>query len=254
MKTGGSESPVAVIILAAGKGTRMKSEKAKVLHSVAGRPMILYVVDTAARIAGKDVVVVTGTQSESVKDVVSSHARVSFVYQERQLGTGHAASCALPALKDHIEHVVVLCGDVPLITPETLNGLIDMHIGSQLDVTILGARLENPGGYGRLKINADGAVERIVEEADATEAEKSINTVNTGIYCVARNFLEYALKQINTNNAQAEMYLTDIVGIAADSGKSIGLMLCRDNNEMHGINNFDDLEKVETIIYGNEKP
>ncbi|MBS3809048.1 MAG: NTP transferase domain-containing protein [Desulfobacterales bacterium] len=232
----------------------MKSEKAKVLHSVAGRPMILYVVETAARIAGKDVIVVTGTQSEAVKDIVSSYARVSFAYQARQLGTGHAAWCALPALGDHIEHVVVLCGDAPLIAPETLSDLIDMHIVRQEDVTVLGAQLDNPGGYGRLKINADGAVERIVEEADATEAEKSINTVNTGIYCVARNFLEYALKQIDTNNAQEELYLTDIVSIASESGKSIGLMLCRDNKEMLGINNLDDLEKVEAIIYGNEKP
>lgn len=245
---------VGVIILAAGKGTRMKSERAKVLHSVAGKPMILYVIDAAVQAAGNDVVVVIGTQAEEVRKMVSAHADVEFVVQARQLGTGHAAMCALPALKEHVEHVVVLCGDVPLITTETLNRLIRTHISHNPVVTILGAEIDDPFGYGRLKQNADGTVERIVEQVDATETEKKIKTVNTGIYCINRKFLETALCRIGTDNAQNEMYLTDIVSIAAGEGKKIELMLCRDNSEMYGINTLDDLKRVESIILGNEKP
>ncbi len=254
MKKNPVKENVAVIILAAGKGTRMNSDKAKVLHLVAGKPMILYVIDTAVRIAGKDVVVVIGTQAEEVRAVVSAHSDVNFTLQKRQLGTGHAARCAIPSLADHVEHVVILCGDVPLIRAETLDLLIENHIGRQPAVTVLGARMENPHGYGRLKQNQDGSVEAIVEEADASDEEREINTVNTGVYCVNRKFLEYALLQLDTDNAQNEMYLTDIVRIAAASNRKIELMLCRNSNEMRGINTRDDLERVEAIILGNEKP
>ena len=254
MKPDKTADAVAVVILAAGKGTRMNSDKAKVLHPVGGRPMLLYVVDAATRIAGEEVVVVVGTQAETVRRVVAAHADVGFADQERQLGTGHAAMCAMPALSARVRHVIFLCVDVPLISPDTLQRLIDKHLAQDFDVTILGARLEDPFGYGRLKQKEDGTVEAIVEEADASEGEKGINTVNTGIYCVARDFLEDALTRIRTDNAQAEMYLTDIVGIAAENGKRVGLMLCADQNEMHGINSPADLEKVEAIIRRNEKP
>ncbi|MFW6052903.1 MAG: sugar phosphate nucleotidyltransferase [Desulfosalsimonas sp.] len=248
------EDRIAVIILAAGKGTRMKSQRAKVLHSVAGRPMILYVIDAAVHIAGGNVVVVIGTQAEEVRALVSDYADVEFAVQESQLGTGHAAMCAFPALAEHVDHVVVLCGDVPLITPETLDRLVQSHISSNPAITILGARIDDPSGYGRIKQKADGAVERIVEQADATDEEKKINTVNTGIYCINRKFLKTALSRIGSDNAQNEMYLTDIVGIAAESGKKIELMLCSDSREMIGINTREDLERVEAIILGNEKP
>ncbi|MFP4194064.1 MAG: sugar phosphate nucleotidyltransferase [Desulfobacterales bacterium] len=248
------ENRVAVIILAAGKGSRMKSQRAKVLHSVAGRPMILYVIDAAVRIAGSNIVVVIGIQAEKVKALVSAHADVEFAVQERQLGTGHAALCALPAIEDHVEHVVVLCGDVPLIKSKTLDRLVRSHISRDPAVTVLGARLDDPSGYGRIKQKADCSVERIVEQADANEEEKKINTVNTGIYCINRRFLKNALGRIGTDNAQNEMYLTDIVGIAAKAGKKIELMLCGDTSEMWGINTRDDLEKVESIILENEKP
>ncbi|MCF8025710.1 MAG: NTP transferase domain-containing protein [Desulfobacteraceae bacterium] len=254
METELLKEPVAVIILAAGKGTRMKSDRAKVLHPVAGRPMILYVIDAAVRIADKDVVVVIGTQSEEVRPLVSAHADVDFVVQQHQLGTGHAAMCALPALREYVEHVVILCGDVPLITTETLNRLIHAHIRANPAVTVLGARIEDPTGYGRIKHNKEGSVERIIEEADASDEEKRINTVNTGIYCVSKEFLEAALSMVDTNNAQNEMYLTDIVGIAAEAEQKIGLVLCRDNNEMRGVNTKKDLERVEAIIRCNEKP
>lgn len=249
-----SKKPVAVIILAAGKGTRMKSEGAKVLLPVAGKPMILYVVEAASRIAGRDVVVVIGNRADEVRSIVSEHAEVDFAVQHEQLGTGHAAMCALPFIGEHVEHVVVLCGDVPLITAETIDKLIKSHVCSNSAVTVLGARLDEPSGYGRLKQNSAGAVEKIVEELDATEEEKKINIINTGVYCLKRRFLGAALSQVGTSNAQNEMYLTDVVGIAAEKGQKIGLMLCSDKNEICGINTTEELERVEALISGNEKP
>lgn len=244
----------AIIILAAGKGTRMYSEQAKVLHEVAGRPMILYVVDAAFQIAGSEVIVVVGTQSEAVKSVVSRHyGKTRFALQERQLGTGHAVLSAMPVLSDHIEHVVILCGDVPLITPETLNAFIDTHSCNQYDITVLAAYMDNPEGYGRL-IADNGYVRKIVEDADATAEEKAICHINTGIYCVNRKLLETTLSKIDTDNAQNEMYLTDIVEIAAERNYRIGMYTCTNNNEMVGINTRSDLERVAAMISDDEKP
>lgn len=238
---------VAAIVLAAGKGTRMKSEKAKVLHPVAGRPMILHVVDAALGVAG-NIVVVVGTQADEVKSIVLSLATVNFALQAEQKGTGHAVLCAMPALPENADHVMILCGDVPLISRETLAMLVARHTGNGHDITVLAAKVEDPTGYGRLKQKADGNVACIVEEADATAAEKTITTINTGIYIVDRLFLETALRQIKTNNSQSEMYLTDIVGIAVDSGRRVGLMICRDNREVIGINSPKDLQSVESLI------
>lgn len=238
---------VSAIILAAGKGTRMKSDKAKVLHLLAGRPLVLYVLDACVPIVDNTVVVV-GIQAADVKSVISSHVAVDFAHQSQQLGTGHAVLCAMPELPDSARHILILCGDVPLITPYTLEQLIAEHIRSKNEVTVLGAKINNPEGYGRIKQRNDGTVECIVEESDATPAEKVINTVNTGIYCVERQFLEKALAGISTDNAQAEMYLTDIVGIAVDEGRRAGLVICRDNREMVGVNSLEDLKRAETLI------
>ena len=244
---------LAVIILAAGKGTRMNSDQAKVLHEVAGQPMILYVVDAAIRIAGSEVIVVVGTQGETVQSVVTARDNhIRFAWQKDQLGTGHAVLSALPVLPDHIEHVVILCGDVPLIQADTLNAFMETHCNSGHDITVLAAYMENPKGYGRL-ITENGHVRRIVEESDASSQEKRICHINTGIYCVNRNLLENALSQINPDNAQNEMYLTDIVGIAAKDNCRIGMFTCSDNTEMLGINTPEDLERVAAILSSDEK-
>lgn len=232
----------------------MKSEKAKVLHEINGKPMISYVVEAATRVSGKEVVVVVGTQAEQVKSVVSTHFDVRFAHQEQQLGTGHAVSCAIPELSDDIETVIILCGDVPLITPETLSRLIEAHVSSRNDVTILSARMENPYGYGRLVCEDNGSVVRIVEEADATDQERRIELINTGIYCTNRDLLVKLIAEIGTNNAQQEMYLTDIVGLATKSGLKVGMVPCRDVVEMSGINTREDMEKVAALISSNEKP
>lgn len=247
-----SES-VVVVILAAGKGTRMKSHKAKVLHTVCGRPMILHVVDTATQVAGKEVVIVVGNQADEVKKVVSLESEVLFAMQQEQKGTGHAVKSALPALPEYSTQVVILSGDVPLIKAATVNELLGVHLNQQNDVTVLGVRLENPYGYGRILVNNVGDVERIVEEADATEAQRQINTVNSGIYCVRRQFLEISLSQLRSNNRQNEIYLTDIVEVAKNYEKKIGLMICKDETEVLGVNTHQDLLNVETIMIATRK-
>ena len=181
---------VAVVILAAGLGTRMKSQKAKVLHEVMGRPMVLYVVDIASRIAGEDVILVVGHQAEKVQKIVSDHVKAGFAFQKEQLGTGHAVSCALPHLPDRCSQVVILCGDVPLVTLKTLNDFVADHLRRRSEVSVMAVRTEDPTGYGRIIVNADRRVTGIVEEADASPQQKKIDVINTGIYCVEKKFLE----------------------------------------------------------------
>ncbi len=239
---------VVIVILAAGKGTRMKSDKAKVLHHVSDRPMIMHVVNTAVEIAGKDIIIVIGCQAEKVREVVSAEADVIFALQKEQKGTGHAVKCALPGLPQNCRYVVILSGDVPLIRASTIRKLISDHVDQENDITVLGVSLENPFGYGRIISNSCGGVAKIVEEADANESEKTINTVNSGIYCVNKNFLENSLSKIRSNNNQNEIYLTDIVEIAHQLGKKIGLMICMDQREVMGVNTAQDLLNVEAVL------
>jgi UDP-N-acetylglucosamine diphosphorylase/glucosamine-1-phosphate N-acetyltransferase len=239
---------IAAIILAAGKGTRMKSNKAKVLHLLAGRPIIGYVVETAVNVFGRNIIVVIGNQAESVRQTVAEAADVGFAHQDEQLGTGHAVQCALPELPRYIENVMVLCGDVPLITEKTLNSLVKTHLAEQNAVTLLGVNFENPAGYGRLVTDSNGSVIRIVEEADATELEKGISTVNSGIYCIHRGFLEQTIAQLKSDNAQNELYLTDLIEIAASNNESVGMILAREPSELLGINTLDDLKQLEALI------
>ena len=237
-----------VIILAAGKGKRMQSNQAKVLHPLAGRPIINYVLDTAVKVAGANIVVVIGNQAEQVRKQVSQYAETLFAYQEMQMGTGHAVHCAMPLLDSRIESVVILCGDVPLVREETLNTLVKTHQEAGHTLTLLGVNMADPGGYGRIITDGDGSVERIVEEADATENEKQIPTINSGIYCVRRAFLETALPGLKTDNAQNEIYITDIIGIASQAGEPMGLMIAEDATELLGINTPEDLERLEALL------
>lgn len=239
---------IAVIILAAGKGKRMKSAMAKVLHAVAGRPMILHVIDTAVAVAGSNIVVVVGHQSEKVKETVCAHVKAVFSYQSEQCGTGHATQCALPYLPESPGTTVILCGDVPLITAATIRRLIEEHRQNGNDATLLAVSVENPFGYGRVIRNENGSVEAIVEETDATDDERQINLINSGIYCVNRGFLERALSQLKSANAQQELYLTDIIRIGRLSGKQIGLVVLQDSMEVMGINTIEDLQRVEALM------
>jgi len=245
---------VTVIILAAGLGKRMKSPKAKVLHEVLGKPMVVYVVETARSIAGDDVVVVVGNQAEEVRRVVSRAAPVVFALQEQQLGTGHAVMCALPHVPDECEQVVVLCGDVPLVARDTLEAMVADHVRARRDATLLAVDLDRPFGYGRILLDDRQQVCGIIEEADATDAQRAIATINSGIYCLKRRFLADILPRVDRSNAQGEFYLTDIVRIGYDQGRTIGICRGRDPQEILGINTPGDLSRVEALMAARRAP
>jgi UDP-N-acetylglucosamine diphosphorylase/glucosamine-1-phosphate N-acetyltransferase len=236
---------IAVVILAAGLGTRMKSNKAKVLHKVCGKPMVQYIVETAQKVAGDNVILVVGHQADEVRRAVAKQGTFYFAHQKEQLGTGHAVLCALPYIPDHCQEVVILCGDVPLIEARTITALIGSHSAEKRDITVLAVELEDPTGYGRILLNADGRVQAIVEESDASIEQKRIRLINTGIFCVKKEFLSEAVPQIKSDNVQGEIYLTDIIEIAYGGQKHIGVVIGNNPVELTGINTIDELKSVE---------
>ncbi len=237
-----------IVILAAGLGTRMKSDKAKVLHSILGKPMIAYVVEAAAAVAGPNIVVVVGYQAEKVKKAVRSTREALFAMQEQQLGTGHAVLCAMPALPEHVDQVVILCGDVPLIQASTIEHIVTEHTATRRDLTLFAVSKNDPTGYGRLVFNEHGDLAAIVEEADADSFQKNIKTVNTGIYVIRRGFLEHALPRLGANNSQNEIYLTDIIGLGYQEKRSLGVVIGHDNTEVTGVNSSSELQIVEQLM------
>ena len=241
---------VAAIILAAGLGTRMKSDLAKVLHPILGKPMISYVLETACDVARNHVVVVVGHQADEVKRICSQFPGVGFALQAEQLGTGHAVQCAMPVLGDAVTDVFILCGDVPLLKAETVARLLLDHRKHRRVLSLLAVEVEQPKGYGRVIVDENRNLTRIVEEADANAHEKKVRLINSGIYCVNRRFLDEALKQVTPDNAQGEFYLTDIIGIGYAAGLKIGVMVGEDELEVCGVNSIDDLRFVEQVIGG----
>lgn len=241
---------IGIIILAAGLGKRMKSQKAKVLHEILGKPMVNHVVEAALKLAGAAVVVVVGNQAEAVRQAVSRTADVLFANQARQLGTGHAVRCALPQVPPDCSEIMVLCGDTPLVRAATLSRMIDDHLKTGRDATLLAVDLENPHGYGRILLDADRKVRGIVEESDATAEQRAIKTVNSGIYCLSRRFVMDAMPHLNTDNAQREFYLTDIIRFGYEAGRPMGVVFSRDPDEVLGINTPADLLRVEAIMAG----
>ena len=239
---------ITVVILAAGLGKRMKSPKAKVLHEVLGRPMVAHVAETARKIAGDGVVVVVGHQAAEVHRAVARVAEALLVQQDQQLGTGHAMICALPHVRADCSQVLVLCGDVPLITASTLNDLVADHERAQRDATLLAVDVDRPFGYGRVLLDQSHQICGIVEEADATDAQRAIRTINSGIYCLNRGFLAETLPRLTRRNVQAEFYLTDIIRIGYDLGRNIGVCRGHDPQEILGINTPEDLARVEAIL------
>lgn len=238
----------AIVILAAGLGTRMKSDKAKVLHEIHGKPMIEYVVATARKIAPEGVVVVVGHQADLVEAAVRTRHTARFALQPEQLGTGHAVNCAVGALPAGTTDVIILCGDVPLIRPETLRRLWEDHTASDRTLTVLGVEMEDPSGYGRLLMNEKGTFTGIVEEADANEAQKAVRLINSGIYCVEKGFLVRALGEVRADNAQGEYYLTDIVAIGHGQGLAMGVLTGPDPNEVIGVNSPEELKIVTDML------
>jgi len=238
----------AVIILAAGLGTRMKSSKAKVLHEILGKPMVMYVVEVAKKIAGDNVVLVIGNQAEKVRKVVSKQTNALFALQEEQLGTGHAVMCAIPQIPSQVREVVILCGDVPLLTEKTLTGFLEDHVKAGRDISLLAVEIENPKGYGRLLIDENKQLTGIVEEADASAEQKKLKIVNAGIYCIKKEILFDSLKKITSDNVKGEFYLTDIVEIGYRNKSTMGVLVGDDWKETVGVNTKQDLMTAENIM------
>jgi len=245
---------IAVIILAAGKGSRMKSELAKVLHKVAGKSMVNHVIEAAAHVASNHIHVVVGHQADKVKQEIPKKLNVKFALQKELLGTGDAVRTALPAIENSVKHILVLCGDVPLIRKQTLADLVSAHRLGKADLTVLAAKVNNPTGYGRILQDNGGRLLAIREEADATDLEKQINIINSGIFCFDRNFLEAGLGQIENNNSQGEYYLTDLVGVAVRNKANAIVKIIDDVEQVIGVNTIEQLNRINKAFpeAGNE--
>jgi UDP-N-acetylglucosamine diphosphorylase/glucosamine-1-phosphate N-acetyltransferase len=245
----GTAAPVAVwtIVLAAGRGKRMQSDLAKVLHPVCGVPMLTHPV-AAARAAGSEkVVVVIGHQAERIREIFGQDELI-FVEQREQLGTGHAVLQAREVFQSYEGTILILCGDVPLIRPETVRALCRCHRAEGAAVTVLTTIPAEPAGYGRVIKATDGGVLKIVEDRDATAVEKRTREINTGIYCVENPFLFEAVADLDNRNAQREYYLTDIVEAARRKGLRVASFLADDPLEVMGINTPGELEEACTLM------
>jgi len=236
-----------VCVLAAGQGKRMRSSKPKVLHPVLGRAMIDYLLLTVEALRPKGIALVTGHESAQVQEHVGQPQNLEWVIQDKQLGTGHAVQQCETVIRD-VRDVLIVCGDTPLLRTETLALLIDQHRAHDTAVTVLTAEPENPFGYGRIVRGADGKVTSIVEEKDASEGERGIREVSSGIYCVKHHVLFDLLHKIGNRNAQGEYYLPDIVPLALDDGKSVETVVMADADEMLGVNNRVQLSEVESLM------
>ena len=239
---------IAALVLAAGKGTRMKSGLVKVLHPLAGGRMIDWPVEAAREAGASRVVLVVGHQAEMVQEYFDGQSDISFAVQAEQLGTGHAVACAREHLTGKAGRILILCGDVPLIRPETLRELLTQHEARQATVTVLTTHLTNPYGYGRVVTREGGRILRIVEEKDATCAERGITEINSGIYCVEADFLFAAVANLRNDNAQGEYYLTDIVTEAAGQGKLCLSFPVSDPEEVMGVNDRVQLAAAATVL------
>jgi bifunctional UDP-N-acetylglucosamine pyrophosphorylase/glucosamine-1-phosphate N-acetyltransferase len=232
---------VAAIILAAGKGTRMKSDLVKVMHPLGERPMISWPVNAAKAVGAERIALVIGHQGDKLKELFSSDDTILFADQAEQLGTGHAVACAREALEGFRGTVLILCGDVPLIRAATLQAMLSSHNARGAAVSVLTTHLENPYGYGRVIKREGGRITRIVEEKDATEEERAVTEINSGIYCVASDFLFNAVARLKNDNAQGEYYLTDIIREASLANQLCLAYPIDDFGEVMGVNDRQQL-------------
>ncbi|MDW7678892.1 MAG: NTP transferase domain-containing protein, partial [Bacillota bacterium] len=233
------------VILAAGEGTRMKSALPKVLHQAGGKPLLTHVTDAAAGAGVDDLIVVVGYGAADVKAVLPAHA-VS-VLQARQLGTGHAVRMA-EALIQPEALVLILCGDAPLLRPETLQALMDVHQNSGNAATVLSARLEDPFGYGRILRDDSRRLLGIVEEKDADTAQKAVTEINSGTYCFSGQALLDVLPKLANSNRQGEYYLTDTLALLRESGERVGVHCLEDPEEIKAVNSRAQLAEVESLL------
>ena len=240
------QEEVIAIILAAGKGTRMKSDKSKLVHKIYGKEIVLRSYENTKKAGIDNIIAVVGHLKEQVKDVLKD--RVKYVYQEEMLGTGHAVMQAKEFLQGRKGKVVVLNGDVPILRPETIRNLVEKSIANKEYATLLTAIYDNPYGYGRIIRDEGGNVEGIVEEKDATEMQRKIKEINAGIYCFDIEELLKALDSINNDNASGEYYITDVIKIMNDNGLKTGAVIVEDNTEILGVNDRVQLEILTKIL------
>ena len=238
------------IILGAGKGTRMKSDMPKVLHTIFDKALLGYVIDA---VNGTNLIdenyIIVGHQAEEVESYVKSNYENSkCVLQSPQLGTGHAVSMALPYLKDFEGEAVILCGDTPLITSDTLKEFIEYHKTNNSDITVMSAIFENPANYGRIIRNSDGTLNSIVEEKDADAEQKAVKEINAGIYCVNWGKIKSAFSELKTNNAQGEYYLTDIIKWGNENKLRVNAYTLKNNEEIFGINSKANLAEAYKLL------
>ena len=246
--------PPAVIILAAGKGKRMRSDLPKVLHKIGRKPIIDYVISTARKINSQRIILVIGHKYQMIKDYLRG-SDLEFIIQEKQLGTGHAVMQTEKLLGDFDGTIVVLCGDVPFLKAETIEGLIEEHHKRKACATVLTAILDDPRGYGRIKRDGNNLVEKIVEESDATEKEKSIKEINSGTFCFESKPLFKILRQVDMDNKQGEYYLTDVLKLVQEENLPVAAVVCSDAEETLGVNSIQQLKQMEkmALTFGQNK-
>ncbi len=237
---------VIALILAAGKGTRMKSHKTKMVHKIFDKELVKRVVDTTLESGINDIVVIAGYQKELVEEAIGD--KVKYAYQEEMLGTGHAVMQARDYLENKNGKVIILCGDVPLISKETIINMVNQCQQNNEYATVLTANYDNPSGYGRIIRDKSGRLKEIIEEKDAKEEQKKIKEINAGVYCFDIKSLLTALESIKPNNNQNEYYLPDAIKIMNDNNLKIGTVTVNDNTEILGVNNKKDLELLTNIL------
>ena len=239
-------TPLQTLIMAAGKGTRMESDLPKVLHTIHDRPLLDYAIEAALKTGSEKIIVIIGYQAELVRKTFARRNLI-FVEQHEQLGTGHAVLQARHVFTHYQGNILILCGDVPLLSAEILQQFIDEHASSRATLSVLTTVPDNPRGYGRV-IKEDGTqkILRIVEERDATPAERLIKEINSGIYLAKSPFLFDAVSRITNTNKQQEYYLTDIVEIANRDGLSVHACLTADAQAVMGINTPEELKRAES--------
>ncbi|RMF30878.1 MAG: UDP-N-acetylglucosamine diphosphorylase/glucosamine-1-phosphate N-acetyltransferase [Chloroflexi bacterium] len=237
---------LAVVILAAGRGTRMKSRLPKVLHPLAGRPMVLYVVHTASALTTIPPILVVGHGADAVRQVVGERAR--YVIQEPQLGTGHAVQQARPAVDPEVDTLLVTYADMPLLTPEALRKLVEVHQDRQATVTLLTVERDDPRGFGRVVRDGEGRIQAIVEQLDATPEQAVIRELNTGTYCFDTAWLWEHLPHLRQNPVKGEYYLTDLIAMAVAEGRRVEAVPLEDPTEALGINTRLHLAEAEAAL------
>ena len=233
------------VILAAGKGTRMESDLPKVLHKVHGETMVHYVIKAAKDAGATDVIVIIGYQGQLVRREI--YDVVDFVEQREQLGTGHAVKCARDMIGTEGD-VIVLCGDTPLITAETIGKLREKHKSESNGVTVLSAIVDDPTGYGRIIRDAEGNFLKIVEHKDCTDEELKVNEINSGMYVFNAESLGFSLDKLTNDNSQGEYYLTDTIQIIKSAGLKVNAMPVDDINEILGVNTKQQLAEAEELM------